>query len=99
MFFCEHVIERHDEEFYTSEEVLNSDVFIPLEIIDWTLSSYIRDAAYLGHGKAILEIGHFNVEEAGMEHMAKQWLPEVLNHTVPVTFIQSGDCFEYVINM
>ena len=97
VFLCGHVYGRDDEALYTRDEILQADAFIPFEVIDWTLSSLIRDAAFLGHGKVMLEMGHYNVEEAGMDYMANVRLPELLEHKVPITFVRSGDTFEYIV--
>lgn len=76
-------------------EAAEADVIIPLEICDWTVSAYVRDAVEAGEKKAILEMGHFNVEEPGMKYMA-QWLPEAIGtDSIPIHFIQSGDGFQY----
>lgn len=53
------------------------DCLVTMELTDYTVSEYVRDAAALGLGKAIVCIGHFNVEEPGMELMAS-WLPRIL---------------------
>lgn len=101
VFLCEHIngggfgtffsdcgaIKEIEEEGY--------DVMIPLEIVDWTLSEYVRDAVQMGKNKAIIEMGHFNVEELGMKYMEK-WVPDVIGNEVPVHYIQSGDCFSYI---
>lgn len=71
------------------------ELLIPGEIIDWTIGEYIADANALGFKKAILNVGHFNLEEPGMEHMAR-WLPDVIGKEVPVAFIQSGDSFRWL---
>lgn len=96
VFITEHVNEHGDEALYTRPEVLAADVFIPLEIIDWTFSYYIRDAVQMGQHKAIIEMGHFNFEEPGMRWMAEDWLPKLLDNALPVTFVQSGDAFSYI---
>ena len=100
VFFCEHVngmnrggVEK-DSELIKTIESNDYDVMIPFEIIDWTLSEYVRDAAALGKSKALIEMGHFNVEEAGMKYMA-QWLPEIIENQAPVSFIPSADDFHY----
>ena len=67
---------------------------LPLEIVDWTMSEYVYDAASLGKPKALIEIGHFNLEEAGMRYM-ETWLPDVIGEEIPVAFVQSGDAFTY----
>lgn len=92
---CEHILGIHHD----SKAIRNAgqaDVLIPLEIVDWTLSEYIRDAAQQGRNKAILEMGHFNFEEIGMKHMV-QWLPKVIGREIPVTYLQSGDSFSYLL--
>lgn len=102
VFFCEHINganwggRQPDCDVIKEIEDGNYDVMIPFEIIDWTLSEYVRDAAQLNKNKAIIEMGHFNVEEIAMKHMQK-WLPELLEEDIPVHFVQSGDSFTYFI--
>lgn len=102
VFFSEHVTaanfhgKQPDSLAIQEIEAENYDVMIPLEIVDWTLSEYVRDAAQLGRNKAIIEMGHFNVEEIAMKYMQK-WLPDVLENAVPVHFVQSGDSFAYLL--
>ncbi|WP_322170636.1 Nif3-like dinuclear metal center hexameric protein [Acutalibacter caecimuris] len=71
------------------------DMVIPGEVIDWTIGEYIMDAETLGFGKVLLNLGHFNWEEPGMEDMAR-WLPDVIGPGVPVQFIKSGDRFTFL---
>lgn len=95
VFVCEHIQGRpNDGEAIT--KAAKADVMIPLEIVDWTLSAYVRDACQVGISKAIIEMGHFNTEELGMRYMAR-WLPEVIGTDVPVHFVQSGDSFSYIL--
>lgn len=102
VFFCEHVTGARFGEKQPDcgaiQEIENGgyDALIPLEIVDWTLSEYVRDAAQLGRDKAILEMGHFNVEELAMKYML-QWLPPLLDGNTPVYFVQSGDSFHYIV--
>lgn len=102
VFLCEHINgakwggREPDREAIKEIAEGDYDVMIPFEIIDWTLSEYIRDAAQLGKNKAIIEMGHFNVEEIAMKHMLA-WLPELLEGKVPVNFVQSGDSFSYFL--
>jgi putative NIF3 family GTP cyclohydrolase 1 type 2 len=72
------------------------DVLIPGELIDWTTASYMRDAGQLGKHKAILHLGHMNMEELGMK-WAVQWIGELTCHQVPVTFVRSADMYQYVL--
>lgn len=92
---CEHIF-GHPRDSVAIQHAREADVLIPLEIVDWTLSEYVRDAAQQGRPKAILEMGHFNFEEIGMKHMTC-WLPEVIGREVPVTYLQSGDSFGYIL--
>lgn len=77
------------------EHAMKADAFIPFEICDYTLTQYVRDAAAQGRNKVLLEMGHFNCEELGMKYAAS-YIQEILNNKQPVTFIQSGDVFEYI---
>lgn len=102
VFFCEHVTAANfggrepDKDAIREIEAENYDVMIPFEIVDWTVSAYVRDSAALGRPRAIIEMGHFNVEEAGMRYMEK-WLPEIIAYAAPVTYVQSGDSFSYIV--
>lgn len=71
------------------------ELIIPGEIIDWTIGEYVQDSITLGKKRALLNVGHFNWEEPGMEYMA-EWLPGVIGHSVPVIFIQSGNSFGWI---
>ena len=71
------------------------DVLIPGELIDWTTASYMRDAGQLGKNKAILNIGHMNTEELGMK-WAVNWIGELIDHKLPVTFVRSADMYQYI---
>jgi putative NIF3 family GTP cyclohydrolase 1 type 2 len=71
------------------------DVLIPGELIDWTVTSYARDAAQLGKHKAILHVGHFSMEELGMKY-AVNWIKELIDPDIPVQFVRSGDPYNYL---
>lgn len=97
VFICEHL---RDRDFDVNNKILKTelediDAIIPLEIVDWTLSAFVRDCCSLGKKKVIYNIGHFNFEEPGMKHMAK-WLPQLVGD-VPVHFVPSGDSFDFII--
>lgn len=70
------------------------DALIPGEIIEWTILSYIRDAASLGRNKSCFNIGHFALEELGMKEAAK-WIQGLVGETVQVRYIHSGEAFLY----
>lgn len=71
------------------------DCLVTMEATDFTTSEYVRDSAQLGLGKAMICIGHFNVEEPGMEYMLC-WLPRAIGADVPASFVASGDPWTYV---
>jgi len=71
------------------------DLLIPGEVIDWTCASAVRDAAQLGKNKAMLIMGHFNLEEPGMIHAADM-INHIFNGGVKVTFVRSGDMYFYL---
>ena len=72
------------------------DCVLTMEMIDFTLAEYIRDSNMLGFNKTIVQIGHFNTEEAGMRYM-QEWLPRAIKNTeIPVNFVQSGDMYHFI---
>ena len=73
-----------------------ADVILPGEVIDWTTLSYVRDAVDLGKAKAVINIGHFNWEELGMKYY-RDWLPELIGHEVPVTYVPSEDMYRFIV--
>lgn len=95
--FCAHIFPSWDEKEQEPTKLAGQkdiDVLIPGELIDWTVVPYIRDAAQLGMNKAIIQVGHFNLEEPGMQYMAEKMaglVPEL-----PVYFIPSGDPYFFV---
>lgn len=94
VYLVEHCMGRGDQEKINLCK--DFDVMIPLEIVDWTLSHYVRDAVYFGKPKAILEMGHFNFEEPGMKYMA-EWMPQAIGTAdIPIRFIPAGDSFHYL---
>lgn len=73
------------------------DAFVAAELVDFTTCEYIRDASMLGQGKCAVAIGHFNLEEPGMEYM-KSWLPTAIGENAPaVSFVPMGDTYQYVM--
>lgn len=71
------------------------DVILPGEIIEWTVLSYIRDAVQQGRTKAMINIGHLNWEELGMKY-AQEWVGELVEHKISVTYVPSEDMYRYV---
>ena len=73
------------------------DALVTMEFVDFTTSEYIRAAAMLGHGKRAITVGHFNLEEPGMEYMT-HWAHEALGtDEIDVTFVPRGDTYQYVV--
>jgi len=72
------------------------DVIMPGEIIDWTVMSYVRDAVQLGKNKGAINIGHYNWEELGMKY-AVEWVSELTENKVPVTYVPSEDMYNFVV--
>lgn len=71
------------------------DLLIPGEVVDWTCASCVRDAAQLGKNKAMLIMGHFNLEEPGMIYAADV-ISKIFHDEVKVTFVRSGDMYFYL---
>ena len=72
-----------------------TEVLIPGEMWDWSPAAYYRDAGQLGLNKAIIQVGHFSMEELGMKYAA-EYIDELLNHSVPIHFLHNGDMYDYV---
>jgi putative NIF3 family GTP cyclohydrolase 1 type 2 len=72
----------------------NLDVLVCGEILEWTLTAYVRDAAQLGLNKAMIVLGHNRSEEIGMKHLTT-WLTDVLPG-VPIMFSEAGEPFSYL---
>lgn len=89
-----HLIGKYDDGITMAADRDDVDCLLAMEMTDYTTSEYIRDAAELGHGKCIIDVGHFNLEQPGMEYMTT-WLPEVVGADVPVTFVSTGDTYRY----
>lgn len=72
----------------------NIDLLICGDIVEWTISSYVRDAVALGFNKGMLVLGHERSEEMGMKHLV-EWLEDIVDD-IPVHFIDSKEPFEYL---
>ncbi|MBR0136880.1 MAG: Nif3-like dinuclear metal center hexameric protein [Erysipelotrichaceae bacterium] len=95
VFICEHV-QGGERDLPIIDNAEKADAMIPLEICDFTLTQYVRDAAYLGKNKVLFEMGHFSAEELGMKYLVKV-LPEFFNNELKVIYLQSGDTFDYIL--
>ena len=71
------------------------DVMIVGETVDWTVLSYINDAAQLGLKKAIIQLGHFNSESLGMKYYA-EWLKMIISDCPPTRYIHFKDMYQYL---
>lgn len=72
------------------------DCLLSMELIDFTYAEYLRDSGMLGRNRVALGMGHFNLEEPGMEYML-EYLDEAIGEHIPAWFKQSGDNYEYMI--
>lgn len=71
------------------------DAIIPGEVIEWTALSYVRDAVALGMTKAVINIGHFSMEELGMLN-ARDYLRELTEGQVPVVYLPGKDIYSFL---
>ena len=93
---CGHVMEGGDSNSLirkVDKEDIN--LLLPLELIDFTLTEYVKDSAELGYNKAILAPGHFNLEEPGMKYMEK-WIHDAIKADIPASFVQAGDMYTFL---
>ena len=92
-----HLMGEFDNETLAEIEENDFDCLITMEITDFTVSEYIRDSAMLKRPRLIIEVGHFNVEEPGMEYMLKYVNKAIGDDDMPVHFVKSADGFDYVV--
>lgn len=84
----------NDNRFITEMDEENIDAYIVLELVDYTLSEYVRDSTQLGIPKSLISVGHFNLEEYGMAYML-EYMPSTITDTIHCSYVQSGDTFSY----
>ena len=88
---------KSDTHVINETDARGDDCLMTMEFIDFTTCEYIRDAGMLGQNKCAITIGHFNLEEPGMEYMV-HWLPEALGtDAIPTTFVRMEDTYRYVV--
>ncbi|MCH3943754.1 MAG: hypothetical protein WAY93_10735 [Atopobiaceae bacterium] len=91
-----HVLGPLDDAIISHVEEAGVDCILSMECTDFTLAEYVRDSCQQGRPRAIVNVGHFNLEEPGMEY-ATQWLPKALGDESPeVTFVSTEDPYAYV---
>lgn len=71
------------------------DALLAVELVDFSINEYVRDSSMLGMNKVIITVGHFNMEEPGMKHMAT-YIPNAFDEDIPCHYVQSGDNYHYV---
>lgn len=71
------------------------DMVICGDIIEWTIPPYVRDAQMQGLNISMLVIGHNRSEEEGMKYVVS-WIKSFISE-VPVTFIESGEPFNFYL--
>lgn len=91
-----HIMGDTDKEVIRLTDQNDINCLIAMELTDYTLSEYVRDSAMLGQDKAILAIGHFNVEEPGMEYML-EWLDEAIGEKIEAHYVQATDMYQFIL--
>lgn len=67
------------------------DCVICGELVDYTVSAFVRDSRMVGSPKAIINVGNFNICECGMRYTEK-WMPLAIEDKgIEVKFVTSGD--------
>lgn len=93
---CGHVNEGGDSNSLIKRvDAEDINLLLPLELIDFTLTEYVKDSGQLGMNRAILAAGHFNLEEPGMKYMIT-WLDDALGKHIDSHFVQAGDMYTYM---
>ncbi len=96
IMICGHVSEGGDSNSLIRKVDENDiNLLLPLELIDFTLTEYVKDSGQLGYDRAILAAGHFNLEEPGMKYM-EEWIDDALKQHIDTTFVQAGDMYSFM---
>lgn len=90
-----HVFGNANEDIVRMDED-KVDAYITMELVDFTLTEYVKDSAQIGRNKAIITIGHFNVEEQGMKYMPN-WINAAIGEDIPTQFVQATDMYHFVV--
>lgn len=70
-----------------------TEIIVTGEICEWSLGERVRDAAQLGHRKALLVLGHIGSERDGMKYTARI-LKERQPH-LDVRYFECGEVYTY----
>ncbi len=93
---CGHVNEGMDiRPLISKVDKEDINLLLPLELIDFTLTEYVKDSGQLGLNRAILAPGHFNLEEPGMKYILN-YIDEALGEHIDTHFVQAGDMYTYL---
>lgn len=69
------------------------DLVVTGETCEWMLGEYARDAALLGHQKALVVMGHIGSEKGGMRYLAKTLAQEL--DSLDIEYFECGDVYTY----
>ena len=89
-----HVLSNANKEIITTDQN-EVDCILAMEMVDFTYMEYIRDSSLQGMNRNILSMGHFNLEEPGMEYLLT-YLDEAIGEHVEAWYCQSGDNYQYI---
>lgn len=96
MLVCGHVNEGGDSNSLIKRiDAEDINLLLPLELIDFTLSEYIKDSGQLGYDRAIIAAGHFNLEEPGMKYILN-YIDDALGTHIDTHYVQAGDMYTYL---
>lgn len=90
-----HIMGEVDKEVIRKMDQEDINCLLAMELTDYTVSEYVRDSAMLGQDKAILAIGHFNIEEPGMKYML-EYIDEAIGEKIDCHFVQCTDMYEFI---
>ncbi len=102
-----HIMGRQgDSELISKINREQINCLLTMEMVDFTVCEYMRDAAMLGEDRCIFALGHFNLEEIGMRYFAEYLRGQLADRAagqmdkaagqIPVKFIPSGDAYSYI---
>ncbi len=87
-----HILDQANEEIKAINNE-NIGLLITMEMNDFTLAQYVYDNSDFTGKTAILSLGHFNVEQPGME-FAAYYFGKLLD--ININFLDIGDYYNYI---
>ncbi len=94
ILIANHMFGRDDDVIRCIENE-HIDTILAMEMVDYTVGIYINDGFELEKDRRIIAVGHFNMEEPGMEWFAEEYLPTIFPE-LRISFEKIRDLYKFI---